>query len=300
MQAEPLITWYQPFTEYAGFLSQILPAGAIGFRYAVVRGRLSAGASVPGLSPTQAVYRVAASRAARIGTAGALLAAVIACADLPAAATRAHTTIPGLLVGSPVVAIQMAMIVAAVVGFATAPAFPRAGWALAAVGVFAGALRSAFVGKWSSLVNPLHVLSAGLWIGTLFVLVVAGLSTALTNRDIGDQRAAVVADMVNEFSPLALTMGGSVVLFGVITAWLHLHHLAALWTTPYGYALIVKLCVVAMVFGLGALNWRRLRPKLGAMEGSMTIRRSATGELAVAALVLAITAVLVSLPSPKG
>jgi putative copper export protein len=300
MQAEPLITWYQPFTEYAGFLAQILPAGAIGFRYAVVRGRLTTGTSGPKLSPTQAVYRAAANRAARIGTAGALLAAVIACANLPATASRAHTTIPDLLVTSPIAAIQMAMIVVALLGFVTAPALLRAGWALAALGVFAGALRSAFVGKWSSLVNPLHVLSAGLWIGTLFVLVVAGLSAAFANRDIGDQRATLVADMVNEFSPLALTMGGSVVLFGVITAWVHLHHLAALWTTPYGYALMAKLCVVAVVFGLGALNWRRLRPKLGTIEASMTIRRSATGELAVAALVLAITAVLVSLPSPKG
>ena len=46
-------------------------------------------------------------------------------------------------------------------------------------------------------------------------------------------------------------------LFGVITAWRHLKYLSALWTTPYGYALLLKLALVAAVFSLGAWNWRR-------------------------------------------
>jgi putative copper export protein len=109
----------------------------------------------------------------------------------------------------------------------------------------------------------------------------------------------IAADMVNAFSPLALTMGGVVVLFGAITAWRHLHVLSNLWSTPYGYTLIAKLCVVALVFALGAWNRRRQRPTLGSEAAAASIRRSATAELTVAAIVLVITAVLVSLPSPR-
>ncbi|HSQ62029.1 MAG TPA: CopD family protein [Polyangiaceae bacterium] len=78
-----------------------------------------------------------------------------------------------------------------------------------------------------------------------------------------------------------------------------LNPLSALWTTPYGYALIAKLCVVGIVFGLGAWNWQRVGPSLGTEGGALKIRRTASTELAFAALVLLLTAILVSLPSPK-
>ena len=89
------------------------------------------------------------------------------------------------------------------------------------------------------------------------------------------------------------------VLFGVIIAWQHLHVLSNLWTTPYGITLIVKLCLVALVFALGTWNWRRQKPMLGSEDAALAIRRSATTEVAVAALVLAATAVLLSIPAPR-
>ncbi len=76
-------------------------------------------------------------------------------------------------------------------------------------------------------------------------------------------------------------------------------HLDALWTTPYGYALIAKLAVVLIVIGLGAFNWRKQRPLLGSEQATGVLRRSATAELVAATLVLVITAILVSLPSPS-
>ena len=87
-------------------------------------------------------------------------------------------------------------------------------------------------------------------------------------------------------------------LFGVITAWRHLKYLSALWTTPYGYALLLKLALVAAVFSFGAWNWRRQRPRLGSESAATALRRSAWSELAAAGLVLLATAVLVSLPTP--
>ncbi len=54
-----------------------------------------------------------------------------------------------------------------------------------------------------------------------------------------------------------------------------------------------------IVVALGAWNWRRVRPSLGDEGSELTIRRSASMELAFAALVLITTSVLVTLPSPK-
>jgi putative copper resistance protein D len=130
------------------------------------------------------------------------------------------------------------------------------------------------------------------------LLVAVGLPAALDAELSGQERGRAVADMVEAFSPLALVAASGLALSGVVTAWRHLHYFAALWTTPYGWTLILKLCVVGAVVGLGAWNWRRVRPALGTEEAAHRLRRSATAELALSALVLAITAVLLSVPSP--
>jgi putative copper export protein len=62
---------------------------------------------------------------------------------------------------------------------------------------------------------------------------------------------------------------------------------------------IVKLVFVAMVFGLGAFNWRRQRPTMGSESAATSLQRSARAELTMAGIVLIITSILVSLPSPR-
>lgn len=145
----------------------------------------------------------------------------------------------------------------------------------------------------------MHKLAAGFWIGTLFVLVVCGIAFALRDEVPRERRGPLVADMVNRFSPLALVAAGVLVTFGLTTAWRHLKPFSSLWTTPYGYALIVKLCLVAAVFVLGAWNWRRQRPALGSEVTAVNLQRSAKAELISAGFVLLATAILVSLPSPR-
>ena len=149
------------------------------------------------------------------------------------------------------------------------------------------------------MVNPLHVLGASLWLGTLFVLVVCGFGQMLHASRAVAEREQAVAEMVHRFSVLALSSSALLGVTGLITAWTHLHQLEALWTTPYGNALLRKLFVVAVVLGLGAWNWRRVGPSLGTEGGALKIRRSAATELVFAALVLLLTAILVSTPSPK-
>jgi len=218
---------------------------------------------------------------------------------LPQFAARRHVAAPWLATHDPPTIVQLALALAAVAGFALALRRGWFGWTLSGVGVVAGALRPAFFGQWPRLVNPVHELAGGMWIGTLFVLMTAGLSAVLRSELTSDRRGAVAARLVNAFSPLALSSTFVLAVFGVITAWRHLHRLEALWTTPYGYALITKLGLVLVVLALGAWNWRRQRPRLGGEDAARSLRQSARAELAVAALVLVITSVLVSLPEPR-
>ncbi len=298
MQAEPLIDWPEPLLHLVEFAAIFLAAGAVGFRYSALRGRLGLPGTAGGGHDAR-VYADAARRAALLGILGSLLGAGMLVRSLVGVAVRRHVGVVQLVTGSFLTGAEVVLMALAIIGFALASRGVRAGWLLAAVGVVVGQVRGLLLGQISRQVNPMHVLSGALWIGTLFVLVFAGISVVLRDEPARERRGAIVADMVNGFSPLALVCGGLLVLFGAITAWRHLHTLSALWTTPYGYALIAKLCVVAVVFGLGAWNWRRQRPTLGSESAATAVRRSARYELTAAAIVLCITAILVSLPSPR-
>lgn len=294
---EHLLTWSEPVIELIGFIGSFLAIGAIGFRYAVLRKRLMP--ATASAADEAAMHHDAAFRAAVIGLIGALITIILYVAGLPAQAARRHLSLGALITHNGQVTIQIVLVVLAVVGFAFACGRRQVGWAVAAVGVVAGALQPIFTLQWTRLINPVHRLFAGFWIGTLFVLVAAGIATVSRSRLTPEQRGRTAADMVNAFSPLALVSFAILALFGVITAWRHLKTLSALWTTPYGYALIAKLVVVAIVVGLGAFNWRRQKPLLGTEKATGVLRSSAIAELTAAALVLIITAILVSLPSPS-
>ena len=291
--SERLLDVADALHELLGFLALFLAAGAIGFRYTALRDRLALAGG------TGDFFRDAARRAAGLGLTGVVIRAFLFWNGLPNSAARAHTTVSQLVSGDLGTQLSILFLVLAVIGLVLALAGQGAGWPIAAVGVVLGALPGLLLGRWSRLVNPAHALSAGLWIGTLFVLVVAGIAFAMRDERVRAERGVVVADMVHAFSPLALVMGGLVVLLGVITAWRHLNPFSSLWSTPYGYALMLKLIAVAIVFSLGAFNWKRQRPTLGGEESAQSIMRSSRSELAVAGIVLILTAVLVSLPSPR-
>jgi putative copper resistance protein D len=294
MSPEPLLQWPEPVTQFIGFIALFLTAGAVGFRYAAVGNRLTK----VGSDAERSIYSKATRRAAALGLSGAAIQAVLLVMQLPRAAARAHLSITQLVTTDPSTLARCVLLGAAIAGFSLAAAQRWSGWPVAALGIVVGQFVAILAGHWSTLINSVHALVAALWIGTLAVLVFAGLMTVLREAAPG-ARGSIVADMVNGFSPLALRCGVLLVLSGLTTAWLHLKPLSSLWTTPYGYALLVKLVLVAIVFGLGAWNWRRQRPRLGDDAAAGRIRRSSTMELAVATLVLMVTAILVSLPSPK-
>ena len=99
------------------------------------------------------------------------------------------------------------------------------------------------------------------------------------------------------FSPVALACAGVVAVTGVAAAWWHLGALSALWTSAYGRTLLLKLGLLTLVAAIGAYNWRRVRPTLGHEPGARRLQRSSAAELAVGALVVTVTAVLVATPT---
>jgi copper transport protein len=293
MAVEPLFHPLESLRELTGFVSRFLAAGAVGFRFTALRS-----AAPPDRPDERALAGAMGARAAGIGLAGCALGLALQTWLLPETAARMHRDVPQLFSGLNMVSLAFAFPLLAIAGFAAALAGRRTGWALAAAGVIAGALRPALFLQWTRLVNPLHVLAGGLWIGTLFVMVAIGLPAILAAPLTGERRGAIAAAMVNAFTPLALGSAALLAASGALTAWRHLGRLSALWTSPYGATLIVKLCVVACVAGLGAWNWRRQKARMGGEAGARALLGSARAEVLIAGAVLLITSILVSLPSP--
>src|SRR5690606_35412759 len=138
----------------------------------------------------------------------------------------------------------------------------RLGWWIVLPGVVALAFTPALSGHavatpgvtiLAIIADGLHVLGAGGWLGSLLLVLVVGLPVAL--RRPADQRAASVTALINAFSPTALFFAGLVVATGVFAAWVHLESVTALWQSPYGRTLLVKLAVVSLLFGTGTYNW---------------------------------------------
>jgi putative copper export protein len=296
MRTEPasLFEWRDVLVVYVAFVSSFFMLGALGFRFGVLRAIESAAES-----SMNAQLRAAAS-AARVGVLGVVLGAISMVADIAKDAAETHVAFARAFRAGGVVAIvELAALVVLFLGFVIAARGTKVGWQLAAVAGAAFALREGLDGGVTALLNPLHLLAASLWLGTLFVLVVCGVGPLLRARPSASEREVLVAQMVNRFSTVALASAALLGITGLVTSYEHLNPFAALWTTPYGYALISKLCVVSIVVSLGAWNWRRVTRALGTDGGARRIYRSAKTELMFAAVVLLLTSILVRLPSPK-
>jgi putative copper export protein len=142
--------------------------------------------------------------------------------------------------------------------------------------------------------HAVHLIGGGVWIGTLFTMLVAGLRVASAPGD-----DAAVGRMVRAFSPVALTGAGLAIGAGSLMGVAYVGDLASLLAGRYGTALLIKLGLLGLTLGFGAWNWKRVTPTLGQPRGTAALRRSATIEVVIAFLVVAVTAVLVALPAPK-
>jgi copper transport protein len=142
----------------------------------------------------------------------------------------------------------------------------------------------------------LHVLGAGVWLGTLAMVLLAGLPAAAFAG--AGKGVEAFARMVRVFSPVALAGAGTAGVTGVVNSLFHFTAPSQLWTSLYGRALLIKLGFLAVVAVLGWVNWRRILPRADTPEGMRALRRNAVAELANGVIVILVTAALVALPPP--
>lgn len=201
--------------------------------------------------------------------------------------------------------VQLGGAMLALAGFLLVRSNRATGWIVAGAGALLLAMSPGLSGHAVSaerfgvipvITDTAHVIGAGGWLGSLLVMLVVGIPSAM-HMDKRDRPQAVAA-LVNAFSPTALFFAGLTVATGVFAAWLHIGVISGLWESAYGRILLVKLGVLTGVFATGAYNWLRVRPALGNDAATSRLRRSATFEIAIAIIVLVVTAVLVATPPP--
>lgn len=161
---------------------------------------------------------------------------------------------------------------------------------------FAGHGAAGEAAVWRGItIHAVHLLATGAWLGSLLVLAVAAFPPVL--RQGTEAREADMARLVRTFSPVALGGAGVAVASGLVLSWTLVGSTGALVASEYGRWLVLKLGLVAAVAGIGFRNWRVLTPRLG-RGAAEPMTRSAGMELAVGALILLATAVLVAREAP--
>jgi methionine-rich copper-binding protein CopC/putative copper export protein len=180
-----------------------------------------------------------------------------------------------------------------------------AGWVVAALGVVAIGTGDGLTGHagastrylaLSIAVDLAHLLGAGGWLGGLTALLLAGLPSLRSLNTAERIRAG--SRLVRSYHRAATDCVLIVVVTAVISAWLRLGSVPALWTSTYGRTLLIKVAFVAVLVGFGWFHWRTAVVAEWDDDTKFRFQRSATLELLVGAIVVGVTAVLVSTALP--
>ncbi len=135
--------------------------------------------------------------------------------------------------------------------------------ALLALGVVATVTLTGHAGDWGDVsftaaLDWAHVVAACTWAGGLFVLA------ALARRAAPRWAPALLPSVMRRFSRLAAACLAVVVLSGAYRAFIELPAVDALWLTPYGRILVIKVLLAAGLVGCGGVNRYLVLPRLGA------------------------------------
>lgn len=141
--------------------------------------------------------------------------------------------------------------------------------------------------------QSVHIVGAGVWIGTLLVVLLVPFSFA------GASRAEATSNRrywLRAFAPLAIAGASLLVASGALLAFRYLPSWETLWTVPYGRILLVKVGLSLFVLGCGAANslTMHFRPD----SHTAPLPGTVTAEVVFVVLVLAATGVLTSTAQP--
>jgi putative copper export protein/mono/diheme cytochrome c family protein len=153
-------------------------------------------------------------------------------------------------------------------------------WAGHAAAAMQGALRALHLASDTS-----HALAAGAWLGAL-----PALGYCLASAQPND----AIARVTRRFSVLGVISVSALLVTGIVNACFLVGSFAALFGTPYGRVLIVKLAVFAAMLAIAATNRWRLTPQLASDNASArrSLRRNATLEIAGGVAIVAIVGAL--------
>ncbi len=197
--------------------------------------------------------------------------ALIAAGGLSIADVAGYLTtgLPGIarlvLVGAEAVALVASIRDSTRVLDALAVAFP----ALAASG-HAAAVRPV---SWGIGVDTVHLLSAGLWAGTIVALA--------THRPVGGYRGPEGRELLHRFTPVAIPAFLVTVGTGSLRAAHELSAPSDLVSSAYGRVLSLKLVAVAIMVPLSVLAWRRVATSLRAESVLAAVALVAAAGLAI-------------------
>lgn len=178
------------------------------------------------------------------------------------------------------------------------------GWVAAAVGAVLICLGEALTGHAAAssrsalaiAADVTHVLGAGGWIGGLAALLLSVFPAIGALEQVQESR--VGSRVVRAYHATAVESVAIVAISALLAAWLRLPAVNALWSTTYGRILLIKVCVVLVVLAFGGYHYRSAVSVEWGAGTAGKFRRSAAAELVVGAIVVAITAVLISTPLP--
>lgn len=192
--------------------------------------------------------------------------------------------------------LQMVWATAALLAFSVARAGRARGWITASVAVVVLAMTPGMGGHPAAAEQPIvamtvatmHVLGAGLWLGTLFHIWRATSVATI----------ATVERTVAGFHRIAMGSVAVLAISGGYAALTMLPSVNALFNTPWGLLLVTKLALLAVVLAFGAMHWRTaaLKYSRGA-HGS--VARSMAMELAVALALVIVTGFLAATAPPE-
>jgi putative copper resistance protein D len=143
--------------------------------------------------------------------------------------------------------------------------------------------------------DMLHLCAAGFWIGGLVPLTIF-LARVRASFSLGE----TVVRVVRRFSTLSLCCVSVLIVTGISNSWLLVGSLHALFTTPYGRLLLLKLTLFGILIGFGTRN--RFLVKARLRKGSANpdllsqLRRNVLCEVCLGVAVVLIVACLGATP----
>jgi putative copper resistance protein D len=142
--------------------------------------------------------------------------------------------------------------------------------------------------------DALHFLAAAAWTGGLVPLA---LLLAAARRHQAVAAASLARDAAERFSTLGIICVATLLVTGIVNAWILVGSFHALAVTGYGRLLLLKIVVFAVMLGFAAVNRFWLTPRLAVSSGNEVaalrqLTRNSSIEIALGLAIFAIVGVL--------